>query len=90
MTTEDLELAILDIIREVYCKEYISKIEVKELKDNNKVIGYHLGLGMNNELKPITINKEGTEKEFLQCITDELRSRHLSDVTYSLGYKVCN
>ncbi len=91
MTTEDIEQAILDLIKEIYCSTYISKLKVRELKDEaNNVIGYHLELGMNNVDKPITINKEGTIEEFLKCIRAELSVRHLRDTTYSLGYKGSN
>jgi hypothetical protein len=90
MTMADLEQAILDIIKEVYCARYTAKLKVKELKDGDEVIGYHLELGMNNVDKPITINKEGTVEDFLKCIKDELRLRHLHYTTYSLGYKACN
>ena len=90
MTTEELEQVILDLIKEVYCVKYIAKLKVKELKGENKVIGYHLELGMNNVDKPITINKEGTIEDFLKCIREELRLRHLHYTTYSLGYKACN
>ena len=45
---------------------------------------------MNNVDKPITINKEGTIEDFLKCIREELRLRHLHYTTYSLGYKACN
>lgn len=58
--------------------------------DNEEIVGYHLELGMNNVDKPITINVEGTVKEFLKRIREELRLRHLHYTTYSLGYKVCN
>ena len=90
MTMEELEQVILDLIKEVYCVKYIAKLKVKELKGENKVIGYHLELGMNNVDKPITINKEGTIEDFLKCIREELRLRHLHYTTYSLGYKACN
>ncbi len=90
MTTEELEQVILDLIKEVYCVKYIAKLKVKELKGENKIIGYHLELGMNNVDKPITINKEGTIEDFLKCIREELRLRHLHYTTYSLGYKACN
>ena len=87
----DIKQAILDIIKEVYCKEYTSKLIIKELLDEDKnVIGYNLTLGLNNIDKPLTINKEGTIPEFLDFIKQELRSRSLHHVNYSLGYKVCN
>lgn len=82
-----LEQAILDLIKEVYCVKYISKLKVSELRDNNNIIGYHLELGMNNEDKPITMNKEGSKEEFLDFIRDELRHRYLHHTIYSLGYK---
>lgn len=90
MTTEALEQVIIDLIKEIYCSNYISKLKVKELKDNNKVIGYHLELGMNNNEVPININKEGDEKDFIKCIREELRLRHLNSTRYSIGYKVRN
>ena len=90
MTMEDLEQAILDIVKKSYCAEYKGKLKVSELKDDNNVIGYHLTLGLNNIDKPITINREGDVCNFLKFVESELRKRHLHYSTYSFGYKVKN
>lgn len=89
-TMEDLEQAVRDIVRKVYCREYVGKLEVSELKDGNEVIGYHLTLGLNNIDKPVTINIEGDKCTFLCGIEQELRKRHLHYSTYSFGYKTRN
>lgn len=86
MTTTEIEQATLDIIKKVYCKEYISKLKVDELVDG----GYSLMLAMNNRDKPIYINYGGTAEEFLKFIKEELRYRHFNTDTYSKGYKACN
>lgn len=88
MTTTELEQAILTIIKEVYCANYISKLKVTELTDNDTCIGYTLQLSMNNINKPIFINIEGDEKAFLKAVRKELSLRHLNTTTYSLGYMI--
>lgn len=90
MTMEDLEQAVLDIVRKAYCREYVGKLKVSELKDGNNVVGYHLTLGLNNIDKPVTINIEGSTEVFLKGIEQELRKRHLHYSTYSFGYKTRN
>ena len=86
MTTIEIEQAILDIFKRIYCKEYISKLKVTVLSSE----GYNLMLAMNNKDKPININYEGTVENFLKFVEEELRQRHFNTDTYSRGYKVRN
>lgn len=86
MTTTQIEQAILDLIKRIYCKEYISTLKVTALSNE----GYNLMLAMSNKDKPININYEGTVENFLKFIEEELRQRHLNTDTYSRGYKVKN
>lgn len=89
MTLTELEQAVLTIIEEVYCKKYVGKIKIKEILDcNKKVIGYNLWLGLNNIERPLTIQKEGTQDEFLKYIRRNLSSRHLNDVFFYSGYQL--
>lgn len=86
MTTTELEQAVLSIIRELYCKEYISKLKVTELIDNEEHIGYILELALNNAFKPLSIIVDGSELDFLKRIRKELQNRRLDATTYSIGF----
>lgn len=57
MTLQGLEVAIKDLFREVYCKEYVGKLKLEELLTTEGTHrGYKLTLGMNNVDKPIIIS----------------------------------
>jgi hypothetical protein len=63
MTTEDLELAILELIERLYCRKYIGYIKVHELRDPYEpeiLMGYKLVLGLNVKEKPLTIAVDGS------------------------------
>jgi hypothetical protein len=63
MTTDDLELAILELIERIYCAKYTGYIEVKELRDpyeQDVLMGYKLILGLNVKEKPLTLAADGT------------------------------
>lgn len=89
MTLQEIEAAVLDIIKKVYEAKYIGKLKIEEIKDcNGKSIGYKLTLGLNNVERPITIQMEGNINKFLSYIEKELRARHLHYTSFYTGYKV--
>lgn len=100
MTTQDLELAILEIINRIYCKYYCGKIKVKELfkvcpkqpceEPVKTITGYQLILGLNNTERPLIISYEGDVEKFLIHIAKELKVRRLSDTEFYTGYQVIN
>lgn len=83
MTTAELEAAIRDIIRDIYCKEYISKLIITELPEG----GYSAKFALNNIDKPLVISAQLNATEFLKFMKEELRTKSLWRVEYSLGYK---
>lgn len=83
MTIQDIEQAIRDIIRELYCAEYNGRLEVKKWS-----LGYTLTLGLNNPERPIYIMGEGTPEDFLKLIEKELRAKRLNYTEYFLGQKI--
>lgn len=86
MTLVELEQVILEYMRKIYDKEYIGKIKVENIYgDFREPIGYKVILGLNNEEKPLVIAKEGSEKDLLKTIYEELRFRNLVEVEYFEG-----
>lgn len=94
---KDLEVAIREIIKRLYCAEYCGCIKVVEIKDcirdeccptydKTKVIGYELILGLHTPEKPLRIAISGTKEEFIKYIAKELKSRKLNIVKYFTGY----
>lgn len=83
MTLQELEVAIGDLIKQIYCKEYVGKMKLVELLTySGGHLGYKLTLGLNNVDKPLIISYEGTETQFLGYLEKELRSRHLETVIF--------
>lgn len=87
---KELEQAILELIRRIYCKEYIGRIKVIETFDNNEHLGYRLELGLNKDERPLSIAFEGSEKEFLSFIEKELKTRNLDAVEYFTAIQLYN
>ena len=83
MTTQEIEVAILDIIKDIYCKKYTSKLIVTELPGG----GYSAKFALNNIDKPLVISAQLNAPDFLKFIKQELRDKSLWRVEYSLGYK---
>ena len=83
MTTAELEAAIRDIIRDIYCKEYISKLIITELPEG----GYSAKFALNNIDKPLVISAQLNATDSLKFMKEELRTKSLWRVEYSLGYK---
>ena len=91
MTLQELEVATKDLFIQIYSKEYVGKLKLKELlTTDNQHRGYKLTLGMNNVDKPLIISFEGDEKGYLKFLRQELRDRRLGDTHYFLGYKQYN
>ena len=94
---QDLEVAILELIKRIYCAEYHGCITVREIKDCicntccpnyefTQVVGYELILGMHTPEKPLRLAINGTQEQFLKFIAKELRSRKLNLAKYFTGY----
>lgn len=83
MTTQDIEQAIRDIIRDLYCAEYNGRLNVKKWSQ-----GYTLTLGLNCADKPLYIMGEGTPEDFLKLIREELRAKRLHCTDYFIGQKI--
>nr|DAW84487.1 MAG TPA: hypothetical protein [Caudoviricetes sp.] len=83
MTTAEIEVAILNIIEEIYSKRYNSKLFVTELPGG----GYSAKFALNNIDKPLVISAQLNATDFLKFMRQELRDKSLWRVEYSLGYK---
>ena len=89
-TTQYIKQAILEAVRDIYHKEYIGRLEVKELSN-----GFQLLMWFNKPEAPITISAELPTDKFIKFIRQELRDRHFEIVKYFTGYKyepedICN
>lgn len=82
MTTQDIELAILEVVQDIYHKKYVGRLEVRRLKN-----GYQLLMWFNKPEAPITISAEYSASDFIKFIKKELRERHFELVKYFTGYK---
>lgn len=83
MTEQELEVAILDIVQDLYHKKYVGKLKV--IKHS---FGYQLKMWLNNPEAPITFITDSTDANTFLCyIKDELQKRHLELVEYYTGYK---
>lgn len=78
MDTKDLELAVLDIIKCVYEKEYTGKLKVVKLKS-----GYKLQLALGCEDIPHEYAFDGNAEQFLKFIRKELRKVHWDSIEFS-------
>lgn len=79
MTTQDIEQAIRDLIKSLYCKEYQGVLKVYETTykfpgEEPEHVGYRMDLGLNKDEKPLSIACDGTAEEFIKFIEKELRS----------------
>lgn len=87
MTTHDIELAIRDLIKKIYCREYQGVLKVHEVfskfpGEEPQHIGYRMDLGLNKDEKPLSIASDGTAEQFLAFIEKELKSRSLIRTQY--------
>lgn len=89
-TSQELEQAVLDIIKKIYCKEYLGKIKVTETKGSFGHLGYKLELACNKDERPFTVAGEGSATQFLELVEKELRLSGLDRVDYFTGYQIYN
>lgn len=87
MTIHDIEQAIRDLIKNLYCKEYQGVLKVHETTykfpgEPPEHVGYRLDLGLNKDEKPLSIACDGTAEEFLKFIENELKERSLIRTKY--------
>lgn len=88
MTIKELELAIRDLIRNIYCSEYGRKMELKELLTwDGRHRGYELKLDLNKPERPFMLSFEGDGKEFLKFLEKQLRFSGLNRIDYFEGYR---
>lgn len=84
MTPEELELAIRDIIRKIYCKEYVGHMRCEP---NCSGTGWTVLFGLNNDDRPIAISADLPDKKFLKFIEQELRDRDWDCIHWFTGYQ---
>lgn len=82
MTTQDIEQAIRDLIKSLYCVEYQGVLRVYETTYKFPGAGYRMDLGLNKDEKPLSIACDGTAEEFLKFIEKELKERSLVRTKY--------
>lgn len=87
MTTHDIEQAIRDLIKTLYCKEYQGVLKVYETTSKfpgelPEHIGYKVDLGLNKDEKPLSIACDGSAEEFIKFIEKELKERSLDRTKY--------
>lgn len=83
----DMEKAILDIIRKRYKREYNGGIKVTKL--GKDWAGYKLVLDLGNPDKPlIQISADLEAEDFLKFVEQELISRQLHKVLFYRGIKI--
>lgn len=78
MTISDLKQVTLDIISEIYHKNYIGILDVQKLDP----IGYCIKLGMNTPYQPITIYAELNDADFLKFLRQEIKDRRFNLVRF--------
>lgn len=71
MSIQDIEQATLEYIKDIFNKEYIGKIIVKELDP----IGYSVSLYPNGQYYPHVFDAELEDDRFLKYLKQELRGR---------------
>ena len=99
MTTQELEVAIREIINRSYCVQYCGCIQVNELLDkccfkpctdtndtDYPVVGYEAVIGLNNIDKPIRIAYYGDQLGFLGFLADDIQKRRLDKIKFFKKY----
>ena len=80
----ELELQVLQIIRDVYEKEYVGKLKVTQTEN-----GYILRLYLNKpDNMPILIAADLNAEDFLKYVRQELKSRQLQKINFYKGVKI--
>ena len=99
MTTQDIEIAIREIIRRVYCSEYCGKLSIEMISKCCKSdccsesedccnYGFKISIYLNKDEYPLTLAFDGNLEEFLKFICKELKNRKLHYTKYYYGYQV--
>ena len=65
MTPEELEQAIRDIIRRIYCKEYVGHMRCEPTCSGT---GWTVLFGLNNDSRPIAITADLPDAKFLKFL----------------------
>lgn len=78
MTTTELEQVIRDYLRDIYKKEYTSKMYITKLNP----IGYSIQFELSMRNKPITIYAELDDKPFLKFLKQELKDKRFNLIYY--------
>ena len=90
MTTEELEVAILENMKDIYKADYIGKLSVSKESSN----GYLIKLGLSFPEAPVTIYIEtDDDTKLIKFLRKELRDRHLNPQFFgsiSLVYPAAN
>ena len=84
MTLTELKQVILDYIRDIYKREYVGGLDIKQLEPT----GYKVSFYLNRGEYPLSIITDLPEKEFIPFIKEELRSRKLHKTKYFSATKV--
>ena len=87
MTTQDIEQAIRDLIKSLYCVEYQGILKVYETTykfpgEEPEHVGYRVDIGLNKDEKPLSIAYSGTANDFIKFIEKELKERNLVRTKY--------
>ena len=83
----NMEKAILDIIKKRYKREYNGGIKVTKL--GKGWAGYKLVLDLGNpDIRPIQISADLEAEDFLKFVEQELISRQLHKVLFFRGVKI--
>lgn len=77
----EIEKHIKEIIEEVTNSKYIGKLKVIEEPINDSTL-WMLLLYLDLEITPMILAYEGTESDFIEFITKELKSRKLHTVKF--------
>ena len=83
---KDLELAIKELIEDIYNCKYKGLIRVSEItRDHPKGpthLGYQVEIGLNKDEKPIVLAIDGNKQDFLNFIKSELKKNRYNFVDF--------
>ena len=98
MIIQDIEIAIREIIRRIYCSEYCGRLKVKIIEkccqtnccedEECENYRFELLIYLNKDERPLSLAFDGNLEDFLKYIAKELRSRRLHYTEYYYGYQV--